>query len=213
MSFRVVAALGCAMSLALTSGAAGAAGERTHDGFFLRMGASLGPLLMRTDVDTPGQVGDDEADYRGLTLGTDIAIGDTPLTGLVLGGTLLAATTPLPTYDSELQGEMDEPYPLGLTAGAIFAQYYFDPTGGLYAQALAGLGAVLFLSDQGVSGGNDPAGAVLGLGGGYDVWLGSEWSFGPFARVLYATVGTEAAGAVLEADYLYPSAGVAVTLH
>ncbi len=98
-------------------------------------------------------------------------------------------------------------------AMALFVNYYFDPGEGLHLQALAGFSAIDFVSDEGASGGNDPTGFVVGAGVGYDFWIGDEWSIGPFGRFLFASMGAEGGGATTNDTFLYPSLGVAITLH
>jgi hypothetical protein len=54
---------------------------------------------------------------------------------------------------------------------------------------------------------------VVGAGVGYDFWIGDEWSIGPFGRFLFASMGAEGGGVTTKDTFLYPSLGVAITLH
>ena len=99
-------------------------------------------------------------------------------------------------------------------AAAAFVNYYvIDPTDGLNLQALIGYGAVDFVSEEGTSGGNDPTGPVLGFGVGYDFWVASEFSIGPFARLIWAPMSADAGGVSSSVTYLAPTIGAAFTYH
>lgn len=41
-------------------------------------------------------------------------------------------------------------------------------------------------TSNGNVGGSDPTGLVLAIGGGYDCWVGAEWSIGVMGRIAYA---------------------------
>jgi len=187
-------------------------GAHTHDGFFMRLGLNFGPLMLKYKSEINGtQVGGD-LDASGLTIGSDLLLGGTPIDGLVIGGALIYAGTKDPTLK---QGGAETTADGSTVFGGIgvFGQYYFDPKEGGHVQLLLGYGAVDFVSSSGQSGGNDPTGLMVGIGGGYDIWLGSEWSFGPFARVLYAPTSVEEGAAKVTANYLFPSIGIGFTLH
>ena len=62
---------------------------------------------------------------------------------------------------------------------ALFADIYPDPKGGFHIMPSLGWG-VLFPTF------NFPTGPVLGVGVGYDYWVGSEVSMGVMARMTYA---------------------------
>jgi hypothetical protein len=96
---------------------------------------------------------------------------------------------------------------------AFFANYYFDPTQGFHAQALLGYAAVDFVTAGGQSGGNDPAGPMFGIGAGYDFFFASQWSVGPFARLIYASTSASEDPLEHTFTYIYPSIGATITLH
>ncbi|MCC6900620.1 MAG: autotransporter domain-containing protein [Polyangiaceae bacterium] len=182
-----------------------AGGARTHDGFFFRIGLNGGPLMLSWDAPS-------DPKWSGFQSGFDLLIGGSPVDGLAIGGALIANRTTDPTYEvggaeSTWKGSM-------LFAGlALFADWYLNPHEGLHFQGLVGFAAVDFVSDSGQSGGNDPTGTMFGLGAGYDFWISNQWSIGPFGRVIYSSVSAEAGGATAKYSYLYPSIGVAFTLH
>ena len=211
MTHRACLVAGSFIAVSLTAAVAQAEPE-THDGFFLRLGANVGPGSVSETIEVGGTEGP-EASFSGLTFGFDLMLGGTPAPGLVIGGALLTTTTSDPSFEQgSVKGTADGTL---LMAGvAAFANYYFDPTQGLHGQLILGYGAVDFVRPNGASGGgNDPTGLLAGLGVGYDFWLGGEWSVGPFARVLYGSMGASAGSASSSVTYLYPSIGAAFTLH
>jgi outer membrane autotransporter protein len=186
-------------------------GDRTHDGFFFRIGLNVGPLMLNSKLEGGGRTLS-EADYSGLTFGTDLMFGGTPIDGLVIGGALILTSTSDPSV--EVGGREGTADGTMLLAGiAAFANYYIDPKAGLHIQALLGFAAVDFVAPSGASGGKDPSGVMLGLGVGYDFFFADEWSVGPFARLLYAPTSVEEGGVSHDATYIYPSIGAAITLH
>jgi hypothetical protein len=66
-----------------------------------------------------------------------------------------------------------------------FVDFYPNPHDGLHFQGLLGFGA-LETSSKGNAGGSDPTGFLVSLGGGYDWWVGNEWSIGVMGRLAYA---------------------------
>jgi hypothetical protein len=91
-----------------------------------------------------------------LSNAVELLVGGTPWTGVVVGGGdfILDRT--------------------GNTVGGFFGfvQYYPDPRGGLHAFGNAG---VLIVDRM--------AGPFGSIGGGYDAWVGSQWSLGVDARL------------------------------
>jgi outer membrane autotransporter protein len=186
-------------------------GARTHDGFFLRLGLNFGPLIMKEKVEV-GSVTGLEADYSGLHTGFDLLIGGSPAKGLAIGGALLVNQTKDPHFKAgSLEGDASGSlYFVGI---GLFGDYYPDPHGGLHIQGMVGFSSVDFVNSSGQSGSSSPSGAMFGLGVGYDFWVADEWSIGPFGRVLYSSMSDEQGGATDKVSYLYPSIGLAFTLH
>ena len=181
-------------------------GDHNHDGFFLRLGLNLGPLMLNE------KAGAIDNDYSGLHFGSDLMLGGTPVRGLVLGGFLTVARTTDPKAETAAgEGTLDGT--LFFAGIGVFANYYFDPREGFHIQGLIGVSAVDFVTDDGRSGSNDPTGTMFGIGAGYDVWIGSEWSIGPFGRFVYAPMSAEAGPVTVDYKYMYPSIGVAFTYH
>jgi len=180
-------------------------GARTHDGFFFRIGLNVGPLMLSADT-TP------ETKWSGVQSGFDLMFGGSPMEGLAIGGALIGGRTTDPK--AEVGGQEGTMKGSMLFAGlAVFGDYYLNPHEGLHFQGMIGFSAVDFVAESGASGGNDPTGTLFGLGVGYDFWIGDEWSIGPFGRVIYSSLSADAGGASLKYSYLYPSIGLAFTLH
>src|SRR5687768_5211487 len=169
---------------------AGDEGDRTHDGFFFRFGLNFGPLMAKFEPD-PNPAGG-SVKYSGLHVGSEFMFGGTPVKGLVIGGYLMGNRTTDPKAKSDPGGAEATLDGNAIFAGiGVFGNYYFDPKAGLHLQALLGFAALDFVSASGSSGGNDPSGAMLGLGVGYDFFFADEWSIGPFGRFIYAPLSAD----------------------
>jgi len=192
------------------------ADPRTHDGFFLRLGANLGAGFTTESYEFNGQEAAPDLSISGFMYGFDLMLGGSPVPGLVVGGWLITNFGPNPSLEQAgVEAEADGT----LIVGGIgaFVNYYFDPTSGFNLQGLVGYGAMDFVRPNGASGGNDPTGPMFGLGAGYDFWISDEWSIGPFARVLFGSYTAEASSPVGNSSatetHLFPSIGAAFTLH
>jgi outer membrane autotransporter protein len=186
-------------------------GDLSHDGFFFRLGLNVGPLITSTSLD-PAPANAEDVKYSGLHLGSDLMFGGTPAKGLVIGGFAMYNQTSDPTV-KQGSAELNADGTLFFLGLGAFANYYLDPKSGLHFQALFGFSGIDFVSASGSSGGNDPVGFMLGVGAGYDFFFANEWSVGPFARLIYSSMSADAGAGSLKASYLYPSLGVAITLH
>ncbi|MBK7578974.1 MAG: autotransporter domain-containing protein [Myxococcales bacterium] len=180
-------------------------GAHTHDGFFFRIGLNGGPLMMSADTAT-------ETKFSGFHSGFDLMFGGSPIKGLAIGGALIAGRTSDPTIEAgSLKGTANGTL---LFAGVgLFGDFYLNPKEGLHFLGMVGFGTVDFVNNNGNSGGNDPSGTMLAIGAGYDFWVANEWSIGPFGRILYSSMSQDAGGASVKYSYLYPSIGIAFTLH
>ncbi|MCB9585714.1 MAG: autotransporter domain-containing protein [Polyangiaceae bacterium] len=204
---RWAISIGTAAAVFVCSSAALAeSAPETHDGFFFRIGPTLGPLSITGKADAGGP----EVTYSGFSFGSELMFGGTPANGLVIGGGLLYSQVSDPTR--ELGGaEVTLDGTMFITSANLFGQYYFDPTKGGHLQLMIGYGGIDFVSAQGESGGNDPVGVNLAIGGGYDFWIGSEWSVGPFLRVQYASM--KPSDVEVSYSYLFPTLGASFTYH
>lgn len=155
------------------------AAPRTHDGFYLQLDIGLGYLS------TSAEAGGSTIKYSGVTVPSALWLGGTVGT-LVIGGGFFTDYAPSPSASLNGGNSIEltdvSMYLIGL---GIFADYYLDAHGGLHFQPFLGWGG-LETSYQGNAGGSDPTGLVLAIGGGYDWWLGEQWSVGVLGRIAYA---------------------------
>lgn len=152
---------------------------KTHDGFYLQLNAGLGYLS------SSAEAAGTKVTYSGVTIPSSLLIGGT-VGPLVIGGAFFGDYAPSPSASVNGSAAMSfTDVTMTLIGIGMFADYYVDPHGGLHFQPFVGWGG-LNTSYKGNSGGSDPTGLVLALGGGYDWWVGDEWSIGVMGRLAYA---------------------------
>jgi hypothetical protein len=140
-----------------------------HDGFYLRLGAGLGALV--------------EEDSNGLGIPSELGFGGTIAPGLVLGVGNFGVVFPEPRSDRDA-GQ------LAFNAWGPFVDYYFDPHAGAHVEAGVMFTYGLSSANGDVEAANGPGfGAVIG--GGYEWWVGEQWSIGPILRATYYSVTLE----------------------
>ena len=118
-------------------------------------------------------MGDASVHHFSPGAGTHIAIGGTPGEGLAVAGVIRAVAVrgkfhggPQPEHDATAtNGQL-----------GVLVDWFPQPTGGWHVGAIAGLGVVT-LSDSDIR-----TSSGLGFGGslfgGYDFWIGAQWSLG-----------------------------------
>jgi hypothetical protein len=178
-------------------------GVHEHDGFFLRMGLGFAYLNSSIDVEEPVSA---EGTIKGGGVGLGLMLGGTIAPGFVLGGALLGHGANEPEFEANGQKIDTKDRTLTFSVVGLFGQFYFDPTAGGYLQALIGYGQLDEDEDSSSSSSSSeerPTGAVFGIGGGYDFWVGEQWSLGPELRVLYAPLKYEetVGSTTLKANY------------
>jgi hypothetical protein len=143
-----------------------------HDGFYLRAGTGLGYGALLGS----GPAGD--ASISGFSLTTLVAIGGNVADGLVVAGAF---------HGGQVRDTFEGSPPPQRKATAATGQFgvlldwFPDPTGGWHVGALAGLGFAT-ITDAEIK---DASGAGFGgaVFGGYDFWIGPQWSAGLFVVV------------------------------
>jgi hypothetical protein len=113
-----------------------------------------------------------------------LAIGGTAVEGLVVAGALRASQTRDAFHGSHYQGDR-----ASMSGGAlgVLVDWFPNPTQGFHVGGLAGLGVVTLTDSSTVdSNGAAFAGSVFG---GYDWWIGPQWSLG----LMIAAMGTTSA--------------------
>jgi hypothetical protein len=153
-------------------GPCGGPGAFTHDGFYLRFTSGVGGLALGGTG--PGNA---DASLSGVASGGAIAIGGTPGRGLAIGGMLAAAGS----ADMKLTGFAGASNVHGTNGGlgiiGAFVDWFPNEHRGWHVGGMAGLGGITVenptLQTSWVGG----VGAAQ-VFGGYDFWVGPEWSLG-----------------------------------
>jgi hypothetical protein len=154
------------------------AGVHQHDGFYLRMGLGGGYASFDGSV-----VGIDTS-IKGGGGAMELLLGGTPAPGFVIGGGFIFTSLNKPKVKvGNLEADATNNLSFGMIG--VFADYYIDPTAGFHIQGMLG-----YANAQPETNGsnNSVAGPGFFLGAGYDFWVGDQWSIGPNARFVYASV-------------------------
>ena len=155
------------------------AAPRTHDGFYLQADTGIGYLS------STAEVGATKMTISGATFPFAFLLGGT-VGPVVIGGGFFGDRAYSPGYEVNGQkGTFNGDVSMTLIGIGMFADIYPDPTQGLHFQPFVGWGG-LETTVNGDSGGSDPTGLVLAIGGGYDFFVSDEWSIGPMLRFAYA---------------------------
>jgi hypothetical protein len=202
------------------------AGIRTHDGLYVRFAGGLG--AMSDSIDGSGSAlarlsVTGEPDFSGTASGfafaTEIALGFTPVSSLVIGAGVYTVTATSPEADeSKVAGR----YSFALTQlelFALFADFYLNARSGLHFQGGGGLCAIIM--GQGSSKDEGPpthahtaVGPGLMLGGGYEWWIADQWSMGILGRAIYGwSSGSDPRGVSWEHGTLGWSLLASATFH
>lgn len=150
-----------------------------HDGFYLR-------VLNETQyLAFVGSGPDGRASVKGLGAGGLLALGGTPLPGLVVAGTL-GSSTLRGKFVGRPQGE-EENASMARAELGVLVDWYPQPNDGWHIGAALGFAGIT-LTDSSLS---DAVGVAFSAKvlGGYDWWIGPQWALG-LAAVLAATPST-----------------------
>ncbi len=123
-----------------------------------------------------------------MTFPTSLLLGGT-VGPVVIGGGFITDYVASPSISQGGQSVPWQDVSLYLYSMGVFADFYPDPHGGLHFQPYVGWGG-LQASYRGYTG-NSATGMVLALGGGYDWWVGDEWSIGVMGRLTYAPLSLD----------------------
>jgi hypothetical protein len=150
-----------------------------HDGFYLRLSGGLSYLAFSGS----GPIGDASVSDAGA--GSLIAIGGTISRGLVLAGAVQVASVrnDFKGVEDPSTGRAYRDAKATVSANTIgvLADWYPEPTGGWHVGGMIGLSALLLReADIADAQGNAVSGTVFG---GYDWWIGPQWSLGLMAVV------------------------------
>jgi hypothetical protein len=143
----------------------------------MQLDAGLGYLSSKEEIGTQS------ATWKGVSLPSQFLLGGT-VGPVVIGGGFVTDYVFSPSYDAGGSSGSLTGLSLTLFEIGMFADIYINPHEGLHFQPFVGFGA-LSASYKGYTG-NSATGLALGLGGGYDWWVGDEWSIGVMGRITYA---------------------------
>jgi len=174
-----------------------------------------------------------EGSAEGGSGNLELSLGGTLPFGLVLGGTWFIRPLNELDYDQPEVTRGWDSTQSSLHEVAAFARYYPFPRYGLHAEALAGVVKHELRSEKRVLRSLPPSciivplscafeaeyetitatesswGYAFGLGAGYELWIGKQWSFGFTARVQAAHTWKD------ERSYWFflPTLGIGFTYH
>ena len=169
-------------------------GAYEHEGFFFRLALGPGFLVMSRSAETnaPSSAPDfTDSQFSGLTFATEIAVGGTPLPGLIVAGTLITHNHPGPEL------ELDDGRTLDLGDGNLSfvivgasADWYPRPTRGFHVGGTLGAAYAVASSSSALG---QIGGVGVGLSGllGHDFWVSGDWSLGPLLRLSFAYVTSD----------------------
>jgi hypothetical protein len=197
-----LAACGVFFSLALGTGVAHAGESREHDGFYLRLGAGFGFFSDAASSASIPILGKTEGTPTAFAVASEVAVGGSPLHGLVIGGGIYSSWAPSPRASHIKQGDVSVTLPEDVEFDASqfhliapFIDYYFDPERGLHLQGALGLGILKTgdghetTSNTSFPYGQTATGFGFMVGFGDEWWVGRDWGLGVLARLSMGFVG------------------------
>jgi hypothetical protein len=147
-----------------------------HDGFYFRVTNETQYLAFL------GSGPEGDASVKGLASGGMLAIGGTPLPGLVIAG-MLGTSSVRGTFNGRPQGQESDGSVSRAMLG-VLADWFPQPDDGWHVGAAVGFAGIT-LTDSALE---DAVGAAFSakVFGGYDWWIGPQWTLG-LAAVFAAT--------------------------
>jgi len=159
-----------ALVLAIVCGSRVAAADPDHDGLYFRIGVGPGFALGTLHSAMP------DSTSKGVDISTELAVGVTIRSGLVLGVGTFPMVVPSPSYDGVDAGGQH------VSATGPFVDYYLQPAHGLHFQGGLLFGAG-YIAGSGMRDGKIGLGYGATAGAGYDVAVTERWTIGGLARV------------------------------
>lgn len=143
-------------------------GAYTHDGFYFRWGSGIAYVSHTGD----GPLGD--ASVSGFGSLEFVGIGGNVERGLVVGGIISGASTDRRTLKGAPSGGPGKVTASLVTLG-VLVDWFPNPAGGWHIGGSLGFGGPSLMDDNITWTGIGAGGTVFG---GYDWWIGPEWSLG-----------------------------------
>ncbi len=168
-----------------------------HDGFYLRLGLSIGSVSTTVEDDNGL-----DFDLNGGGTFLDLGIGGTIAPGFVLAFGL-AGVTARNVDSSNNAIDVDQ---MAISMGGLLLDWFPWDDGGFHVCGIVGFGSGR------VEGLDDDLDAGLGLVGGvgYDMWVSDQWSVGASGKILYVE---GAKGSSREYDALAPMVSLTALYH
>jgi hypothetical protein len=174
-----------------------------HDGFYFRAVIGMGYAFDRAEREGP--VTTSKA-WEALL---EYALGGTLDGGWVLGGMFSNHIVPSPI--TRVDGSREEADAAYFATIGPFIDWFPDERGGWHLTALLGLG-IATVSLQEAEDDEDETGVGFGIGagGGYDAWVGDQWSLGITGRLQFVAGASDELGAHRA---FIPTLGLSVLYH
>lgn len=167
-------------------------GVKLHDGFYLRMALGVGNL--NATISPKGSGSDSKLSGSGLAI--DFSIGGAVIPGFVIGGRISGLNAYNPTLEDGT-GSSTKNVDLTMSMLQIFTDIYPMPSKGLHF--LGGAGPATLSFTQRVASSSVYASEVqtssngfgMTLGGGWEGWVGQQWSIGGMLLLNWAWMDYE----------------------
>lgn len=187
-------------------------GDYVHDRFFAS--ARAGVALLDSHVETAPRVAPFRSRTRGIGESAEIAIGATPWSGLVLGGSIWTARID-PTFveGGHVVAPDDDSVKVTMARFGPFFDWYPEPRRGFHTLIS---GALAFQIESDVKGNpiRPPSlGAALALGTGYEWFVAREFSLGFVVRIALSESARHTDGADERTLSLSPELAISYTYH
>jgi len=190
--------LAVVLGIFATERGAAAQDVRYHHGLYVRVAGGASYFSDAVDSDPLPLIGSVDGTLKGGAVSGEFAVGGSIKPGFVVGGAVFVSHMPAPSAtNAESKGTLGTMAipPIDFDASTLtvigpFVDYYFDPSGGLHAQASAGYG-ILSLGQGFERGSGNRAvqdqtghGFAFVLGGGYEWWVSSSWGVGVLGQLM-----------------------------
>jgi len=183
-----------------------------HDGFFASVRA--GVALLDSHVETEPPVAPFRTRTRGIGQSAEIAVGGTPETGLVLGGSIWTARID-PTFveGGRVVAPDDDSVKVTTARFGPFLDWYPDPRRGFHTSLTMAFAFQIESDTKGNPVRPPSLGAALAVGTGYEWFVGRDFSFGFIARVALSDTARRTAGSDERTLSLAPDLAISYTYH
>jgi hypothetical protein len=121
-------------------------------------------------------------DVTGIGVASNLLVGGTIAPGLVLGAGSSSIYVPSPQL--KMGSAEDDGQPLVQSGIGPFLDYYWDPHGGAHVGGALMLAVTQVREDSDKAGASGPGFGAMVMGG-YDWWVGEQWSLGVLGSLAY----------------------------